>query len=89
MASEAMSLTQLADERHFVGLMAKETFGLKTLPVFCKTKNKSLEENLKSLKVTQDLRLSLDFARLLEMVKLSKIEVQHVEPIYWQSMEHQ
>lgn len=52
MASEAMSLTQLADERHFVGLMAKETFGLKTLPVFCKTKNKSLEENLKSSKVT-------------------------------------
>ena len=31
MVSEAMSLTQLADERHFVGLMAKETFGLKTL----------------------------------------------------------
>ena len=82
MASEAMYLTQLADERYFVGLMAKETFGLKTLPVFCKTKNKSLEENLKSSKVTQDLRLRLDFARLLEMVQLSKIAVQHVEPIY-------
>ena len=60
--------------------MAKEIFGLKTAPkVFCKTDNKSLEEFLKSSKVIQDLRLSVDIASLHGIVKLGEIKVQWVD----------
>ena len=79
MASETMTLAQSADAGHFVALMTKEIFGLKTAPrVFCKTDNKSLEEHLKISKVIQDLRLRVDITRLQEMEKLGKIEVQWV-----------
>ena len=47
MASETMALAESPDAGHFVALMTKEIFGLKTAPrVFCKT-DKSLEEHLK------------------------------------------
>ena len=53
MASETMALAESADAGHFAALMSKEIFGLKTVPkVFCKTDNKSLEEYLKSSKLT-------------------------------------
>ena len=41
--------------------------------------NKSLEEQLKSSKVKQDFRLSVDIARLQEIVKFGEIEVQWVD----------
>ena len=75
-----MALAESADAGHFVALMIKEIFGLKAAPrAFCKTDNKSLEEHLKSSKVIQNLRLRVDIARLREMVKLGKIEVQWVD----------
>ena len=80
MASETMALAESADAGHFVALMTKEIFGLKTVPrVFYKTDNKSLEEHLKNSKVIQDLRLRVDSARLREMVKLGEIKVQRVD----------
>ena len=80
MASETMALVESADADHFIALMTKEIFELKTAPrVFWKTDNKSLEEHLKSSKVIQDLRLRVDIARLREMVKLGEIEVQGVD----------
>ena len=76
MASETMALAESADAGHFAALMSKEIFGLKTVPkVFCKTDNKSLEEYLKSSKVTQDLRLIVDIASLREKVKLGEIDI--------------
>ena len=76
MASETMALAESADAGHFAILMSKEIFGLKTVPkVFCKTDNKSLEEYLKSSKVTQDLRLIVDIASLREKVKLGEIDI--------------
>ena len=76
MASETMALAQSADAGHFVALMTKEIFGLKTAPrVFCKTDNKSLEEHLKSSKVIQDLKLRVANVSLREMVKSGEIEV--------------
>ena len=80
MASETMALVESADAGHFIALMTKEIFGLKTAPtVFCKTDSKSLEEHLKSSKVIQDLRLRVDIARLREMVKSGEIEVQGLD----------
>ena len=65
MASEAMALVKSADAGHFVALIRKEIFGLKTAPrVFCKTGNKCLKEHLKNSKVIQDLRLREDIGRL-------------------------
>ena len=76
MASETMALAESADAGHFATLTSKEIFGLKTVPkVFCKTDNKSLEEYLKSSKVTQDLRLIVDIASLREKVKLGEIDI--------------
>ena len=76
MASETMALAESADAGHFATLMSKEIFRLKTVPkVFCKTDNKSLEEYLKSSKVTQDLRLIVDIASLREKVKLGEIDI--------------
>ena len=76
MASETMALAESADAGHFAALMSKEIFGLKTVPkVFCKTDSKSLEEYLKSSKVTQDLRLIVDIASLREKVKLGEIDI--------------
>ena len=50
MASETMALSESANAGHFVVLMTKEIFGLRTDPrVFCKTDNKSLEKHLKCL----------------------------------------
>ena len=52
-------------EADFVALMTKEISGSKTASiVFCKTDNKSLEEQLKCSKVIQHLRLRVDVARL-------------------------
>ena len=52
MASETMALAESADAGHFVLLVTKEIFGLKTAPrVICKTDNKSFEEHLKSSNV--------------------------------------
>ena len=52
MASETMALAESVDAGHFVLLVTKEIFGLKTAPrVICKTDNKSFEEHLKSSKV--------------------------------------
>ena len=65
MASETVALAESADAGHFVALMTKEIFGLKTAPrVFCITDNRSQEEHLESSKVIQDLRLRLEIARL-------------------------
>ena len=80
MASETMALAESADADHFVALMTKEIFALKTAPrVFCKTDNKSLEKHLKSSKVLQDLMVRVYIARPGEMVKLGKVEVQWVD----------
>ena len=58
------ALAESADAGHFVALMTKEIFGLKTAPrVFCYTDNKSPEEHIKSLNVTQDIRLRVDIER--------------------------
>ena len=64
MATETIFLAESADAGHFVALMTKEIFGLKTAPrVFCYTDNKSPEEHIKSLNVTQDIRLRVDIER--------------------------
>ena len=43
--SEKVALAESADAGHFVTLMTKEIFGLKTVSiVLCKTDNKSVEE---------------------------------------------
>ena len=48
MASETMALAESADTGHFVALMTKEIFGLKTATrVSCKSDTKSLEKELK------------------------------------------
>ena len=78
-ANKAVKLqfSESTDAGYFVALMTKGIFGSKTASiVFCKTDNKSMEEQLKCSKVIQDLRLRVDVARLREMVKLAKIEVQ-------------
>ena len=50
MASETMALSESTNAGHFVALMTKEIFGLKTDPrVFYKIDNKSLEKQLKCL----------------------------------------
>ena len=75
MASETVALAEPADAGHFVALMTKEISGLKTAPrMFCKTDHKSLEENLKSSMIIQDLRLRVNIARLQEMVKLGEVQ---------------
>ena len=80
MAQETMALAESADAGHFVALMAKEIFRLKTIPrVFRKTDSKLLEEHLKISKVIHDLRLRVDITSLQEMVELGEIEVQRVD----------
>ena len=74
-----MALPESADAGNFVALITKQISGMNTaLRLFCKTNKKSLEEHLKSSNVIQDLRLTVDTARLREMVKLSE-EVQWVD----------
>ena len=47
MTSETIALLESANAGHFLALMTKEIFRLKTdATVFCKTDNKSLEEHL-------------------------------------------
>ena len=68
MASETMAVAESVDAGHFIALMTKEIFGLKTAPrVFTRTYNKSQEDYLKSSNVTQDLRLRADTARPREI----------------------
>ena len=80
LASETMALGEGADASFLIASLMKEIFLLPSIPkIRCMTDNKSLFETLKTTKVTKDLRLRMDIARLRQMEENQEICVEWVE----------
>ena len=80
LASETLSLSEVADAGFMIASMVQKINCLSSLPsVLCKTDNSSLMETLHTTKLIKDMCLLVDIGRLREMVQQNEILIEWID----------
>ena len=80
LASETLSLSEVADAGFMIASMVQEINCLSSLPsVLCKTDYSSLMETLQTTKLIKDMCLCVDIGRLQEMVQQNEILIEWID----------